>query len=117
MIEPLLSPEDVADRLNVPVRTAREYMRRMRYLRVGKHLRVTRQALDAWISRSQCETDDSTSEAATGGHESETSTAASLVFPRGVRMSAQRALGPTSGSGAPQIRPTAARPRPASGTR
>jgi hypothetical protein len=52
---PLLSPADVAQRLNVPLRSARRYMLRMKHVYVGRHLRVTPQALVAWQARNEQE--------------------------------------------------------------
>ena len=48
---PLLTPADVAAQLQVPLRTAREIMYQMPHYRIGKHLRVTQQALTHWLQR------------------------------------------------------------------
>lgn len=53
-METLLTAKDVAAELVVPVRTAQRYMReQMVHVWVGKHLRVTRQALTAWLQKQQ----------------------------------------------------------------
>lgn len=46
----LLSPADVARRLQIPLRSARELMsKRMQHVLVGRHLRVTERALAACV--------------------------------------------------------------------
>lgn len=47
MTSRLLSPDDVAADLRVPVRSARRYMLSMVHLFVGRHLLVTREAFEA----------------------------------------------------------------------
>jgi excisionase family DNA binding protein len=48
--EPLLTVDDVARELKVPRSTAYEYMAQMTRVLAGRHVRVTRAALDAWIA-------------------------------------------------------------------
>ena len=43
-----LTPADIARELGVSVRSAYEYIRTMRHLRIGKHLRVSRASFESW---------------------------------------------------------------------
>ena len=78
-----LSASDVAAELAISVDTAREYIRtQMIHHRAGKHLRVTRQAFEAYLKRiERCpepdETTRSISEAGSGGAASATAPGAS----------------------------------------
>lgn len=53
MTEPLLTPKDVAEILSVSVDTARNEMRKMRYIEIGgsRHprLRVIKEAMDEYL--------------------------------------------------------------------
>ena len=55
MTDPLLTVDDVAAELRVPVRTTYAYMRQMVRVVTGRHVRVTRRALDAWVESRTCE--------------------------------------------------------------
>lgn len=44
----LLSPEDIAEELGVPLRSAYQYMRDMKPYRIGRHVRVSREYFEAW---------------------------------------------------------------------
>ena len=66
----LLTVDDVAAELRVPRATAYEYMAQMVRVVTGRHVRVTRRALDAWIEQHTCEptpSRNSTVGAASGG--------------------------------------------------
>jgi excisionase family DNA binding protein len=49
-VTPLLTVDDVAAELQVPRRTAYLYMQAMMRVVTGRHVRVSREALDAWIA-------------------------------------------------------------------
>jgi excisionase family DNA binding protein len=49
---PLVSPDELAAELGIPVKTLAEWRSRRLgpvYLRVGRHVRYRREAIDAWL--------------------------------------------------------------------
>ncbi len=48
-----LTARDIAGELQIPVRTAYEYMGQMLRLRAGRHVRVSRAAFEAWKRRQE----------------------------------------------------------------
>jgi hypothetical protein len=54
MTDALLDVEDVAHLLKVPERTAYKYMAQMVRVVTGRHVRVSRLALEAWVRARTC---------------------------------------------------------------
>lgn len=54
MTDPLMTPEQVAERLSVPLSTVYEQLRKGTIpgrLKIGRRVRISRAALEAWIER------------------------------------------------------------------
>ncbi len=60
MTPPLLEAEQVAEALNVPVRTAYVLMQKMAHVRMGRRIRVAQEALVAYIEACSIAANDQT---------------------------------------------------------
>jgi excisionase family DNA binding protein len=49
-----LTAQDIANELKVPLRTAYTYAQAMRHLKIGRNVRVTRAAFEAWKREHEC---------------------------------------------------------------
>jgi hypothetical protein len=114
----MLTPQEVAAILRVPLKTARQWMRLMPHYRLNnKHLRVTEQALTQWRTKweERCgpnlETSDSIGVAKSSGAESLDPTGRSSDGPPDALTKRRRARGRTSSSDELPIRATQPRQR------
>lgn len=46
--EVYLTAQDIAGELRIPLRTAYTYVRQMRHLKAGRHVRVSRASFEQW---------------------------------------------------------------------
>ncbi len=111
-----LTPTEVAERLQIPVRTARIYMHQVVHLNTGHHLRVSEQALRAWEARHTWGKDygtiDSTTEGAPSGAASRDSTVMRCAARPDARTSGRPSPSRTASNGRPPIHVSRPRVKP-----